>query len=412
MSKKIIIGSSVFLVLIISIFFFSGNNSEQVLLTKARIDNLNINVSTTGELEAKNFVEIQGPLGMRQAQIWETKINSLVPEGTVVEKGQQVARLDASSLGDKLEQKGTDLTKAESQWEQTQLDTALQLSLERDKIINLEFTVQEKKLALEQSAFEPPATIKQAEIEVIKAERDLRQTKQNYLVKQKQLSAKMREVNANLSQAKSKVKFLEDLFQEFTIVAPESGMVIYAKDWDGKKKKEGSNIRAWDPVVATLPDLSVMISKTYVNEVDIRKIKKGQTVSIGLDAFPDKNLTGEVTKVANVGEQKPNSDAKVFEVVILVNQSDSTLRPSMTTSNIIQTGSKENVLLIPIEALHTEGDSINFVYKKTVGGFEKQEVKTGLMNDQDIEILTGLSEGEEISLTTPESSSSNIASVE
>ncbi|ANQ47659.1 HlyD family efflux transporter periplasmic adaptor subunit [Flammeovirga sp. MY04] len=412
MSKKIIIGSSVFLVLIISIFFFSGNNSEQVLLTKARIDNLNINVSTTGELEAKNFVEIQGPLGMRQAQIWETKINSLVPEGTVVEKGQQVARLDASSLGDKLEQKGTDLTKAESQWEQTQLDTALQLSLERDKIINLEFTVQEKKLALEQSAFEPPATIKQAEIEVIKAERDLRQTKQNYLVKQKQLSAKMREVNANLSQAKSKVKFLEDLFQEFTIVAPESGMVIYAKDWDGKKKKEGSNIRAWDPVVATLPDLSVMISKTYVNEVDIRKIQKGQTVSIGLDAFPDKNLTGEVTKVANVGEQKPNSDAKVFEVVILVNQSDSTLRPSMTTSNIIQTGSKENVLLIPIEALHTEGDSINFVYKKTVGGFEKQEVKTGLMNDQDIEILTGLSEGEEISLNTPESSSSNIATVE
>ncbi|OHX68261.1 efflux RND transporter periplasmic adaptor subunit [Flammeovirga pacifica] len=412
MNKKQIVGLVALTLISITIYLFSSKTSEEVLLSKARIDNLYINVSTTGELEAKNFVEIQGPLGMRQAQIWETKINSLVPEGTVVQKGDQVAQLDASSLADKLEQKQTDLTKAESQWEQTQLDTALQLSQERDKIINLEFTVQEKKLALEQSAFEPPATIKQAEIEVIKANRDLKQTKTNYLVKQKQLSAKMREANATLSQAKSKVTFLQDLFSEFTIMAPESGMVIYAKDWDGKKKKEGTNIRAWDPVVATLPDLSVMISKTYVNEVDIRKISKNQSVIIGLDAFPDKKLTGKVTKVANVGEQKPNSDAKVFEVIIIVNETDSTLRPSMTTSNIIQTGEVENALLIPIEALHTEGDSLTFVYKKTVGGFSKYEVKTGLMNDQDIQILAGLSDGDEISLTTPNSVSEKISSLE
>ncbi|MBD0400466.1 efflux RND transporter periplasmic adaptor subunit [Flammeovirga sp. EKP202] len=407
-SKPILAVSAGVLVLILSYFFFFNEASEEVLLTKARFGDLYINVSTTGELEAKNFVEIQGPIKMRQAGIWETKLNSLVPEGTVVKKGDKVAQLDASSLSDKLTQRETDLTKAESQWEQTKLDTALQLSQERDKIINLQFTVEEKKLALEQSAFEPPATIKQAEIEVLKSERDLKQTKSNYLVKQQQLSAKMREITATLNEAKRKVKFLQDLFAEFTIFAPEEGMVIYAKDWDGKKKKEGSTIRGWDPVVATLPDLSVMISKTYVNEVDIRKIKPKQTVTLGLDAFPDKSLTGTVTKVANVGEQKPNSDAKVFEVIILLNESDSTLRPSMTTSNIIQTNFIENTLLIPLEAIHTEGDSISYVYKKGVSGFEKREVKTGEMNDKDIEILQGLSPEDIVALSTPTNVSKDI----
>ncbi|WP_044205148.1 efflux RND transporter periplasmic adaptor subunit [Flammeovirga sp. OC4] len=407
-TKPILAVSAGVLVLILSYFFFFKEASEEVLLTKARFGDLYINVSTTGELEAKNFVEIQGPIKMRQAGIWETKLNSLVPEGTVVKKGDKVAQLDASSLSDKLTQRETDLTKAESQWEQTKLDTALQLSQERDKIINLQFTVEEKKLALEQSAFEPPATIKQAEIEVLKSERDLKQTKSNYLVKQQQLSAKMREITATLNEAKRKVKFLQDLFAEFTIFAPEEGMVIYAKDWDGKKKKEGSTIRGWDPVVATLPDLSVMISKTYVNEVDIRKIKPKQTVTLGLDAFPDKSLTGTVTKVANVGEQKPNSDAKVFEVIILLNESDSTLRPSMTTSNIIQTNFIENTLLIPLEAIHTKGDSINYVYKKVVSGFEKREVKTGEMNDKDIEILQGLSPEDIVALSTPTNVSKDI----
>ena len=90
-------------------------------------------------------------------------------------------------------------------------------------------------------------------------------------------------------------------------------MVIYTKGWDGKPIKAGSQISTWRPVVATLPDLSVMLSKTYHNEVDVRKVKTGQKVEIGLDAFPDKKLTGVVTRVANVGEQRPNSDSKVLK---------------------------------------------------------------------------------------------------
>ena len=123
----------------------------------------------------------------------------------------------------------------------------------------------------------------------------------------------------------------------FTIKAPAAGMVIYVKEWNGKKKTAGSQVSAWDPTVATLPDLTQMESVTYVNEIDVRKIAVGQPVVITLDADPTKKLTGTVTKVANVGEQRPNSDAKVFEVKVAIEQPDTTLRPGMTTGNAIET---------------------------------------------------------------------------
>ena len=66
--------------------------------------------------------------------------------------------------------------------------------------------------------------------------------------------------------------------QGFTIKAPAPGMVIYVKEWNGKKKTAGSQVNAWDPTVATLPDLTQMESITYVNEIDVRKISVGQTV--------------------------------------------------------------------------------------------------------------------------------------
>src|SRR5699024_12094924 len=123
--------------------------------------------------------------------------------------------------------------------------------------------------------------------------------------------------------------------KEFTIYAPENGMVIYQRSRDGSKVTEGSSISAWNPTVAELPDFSVMNSVTYINEVDIQSIRLGQQVDVGLDAMPEKELTGVITDVANIGEQRPNSDSKVFQVVVEINEADTTLRPAMTTSNTI-----------------------------------------------------------------------------
>ncbi len=143
-----------------------------------------------------------------------------------------------------------------------------------------------------------------------------------------------------------------------------------------------------------------MMSRTYVNEVDISKVRRNQPAEIVVDAFPDRTFTGFVTEVANVGEQRPNQDARVFEVKIQINESDTIMRPAMTTKNTIVTHVEEDVLFIPIEGLHTV-DTINYVYRDVGPRVQRQQVLAGMRNDNEIVIKNGLEEGDRVHLTVP-----------
>ncbi len=142
-----------------------------------------------------------------------------------------------------------------------------------------------------------------------------------------------------------------------------------------------------------------MISKTYVNEIDVSKVKPEQHVEIMVDAFPEKSYTGTVTSVANIGEQLPNADAKVFEVLIEVDGSDPILRPSMTTGNKIITKTISDVTFIPLESVQTGPDSIPFVYLKNG---TRQVVVLGESNENNVVVEKGLTPGVQIYLSTPE----------
>ena len=403
MKNKLIIGAGTVLVLSFSIWFFTrgGQAESGDVIVQAKKGVFKVEITTTGELEAKNSVKIRGPIGLRSAQIWQVKINDIVEEGTIVKRGDYIARLDESELSEKIQNRQNELQQSVSKYTQTKLDTALELRAARDELINLKYAVEEKEIVLSQSKYEPPATIKQAEIDLAKSERAYDQALENYKLKSQKAVAQMQEAAAELSEDRGKFDFLESIRQKFTIIAPEPGMVVYDRDWNGTKRGVGTTIGAWDPVVATLPDLSRMISKTYVNEVDIRSIKVGQEVNVGLDAFPEKKLTGKVSNVANIGEQKPNSDSKVFQVSILINESDTTLRPAMTTSNNIIAETIPDVVFVPLECLHSQGDSITYVVKKSGLGYTKQHVIVGRMNANEAVIEEGVEEGDQLYLSVP-----------
>jgi len=403
MKRKILLGTGIILVLLIGYFVVRGNKGSEAasIMATVKKGQFRVDIETTGELEAKNSVKILGPNQLRNFQIWEVTIQNIINEGTVVKKGDWVATLDRSEFQNKFTAKQIELDKANSKFNQTQLDTTLQLRQSRDELINLKYAVEETAIVLEQSKFEPPATIKQVEINMDKAKRAYQQALENYKIKKNQNIEKMREVNAELRKVQSESEAMSTVMESFNVLAPEDGMVIYQKDWDGKSIKSGSRINMWDPTVATLPDLTVMQSKTYVNEVDVRKVKVGQSVEVGLDAYPDKKLTGVVTNVANVGEQRPNSDAKVFEVSVVINDKDSTLRPSMTTSNRIIATVIDDALHIPLESLHSQADSITYVFKKSGIKTVKQEVIIGETNANDAVLISGLSMDDRIYLSVP-----------
>jgi hypothetical protein len=401
MKKKVIAGGVVAVVAALAYWYFSGGETAQAeVLVPVKKGKFTISVNSSGELYAKNSVDILGPPGINNVGIWQVKISNIIPEGTVVKEGEFVAALDGSELVSKMKDRQGEYDKAQLQYAQVQIDTTLELRQTRDELQNQKYAQEEKKLVLQQSKYEPPATIRQAEIEFEKAKRTYQQSVENYTIKRNKSIAKMQEAATNVDKAKRSLEFIQELLQKFTVNAPKGGMVIYAREWNGQKKREGSNISTWEPIVATLPDMSVMVSRTYVNEVDIQKIKTGQTVTIGLDAFPEKKFTGKVITVANVGEQKPNSDSKVFEVDIEVAERDTTILPAMTTSNLILAETIDNALSIPLEGVFAEGQ-VTYSFKKSGSGVVKQEIRLGKTNDNEAVVTEGLAETDQVLLTRP-----------
>ena len=362
-----------------------------------------VKVTATGELEAKRSVKIQGPQGMRSAQIYQTNITDMVPEGTLVEEGEYVATLDKTELDGKIKEAQTEVDKIETQLQQAKIDTTIELRGIRDELINLKFSKEEKILQVEQSKFEPQMVIQQAQIDLKRTERDYDQLLNKYALTQEKSAASISEIIALLKKEEIKMERYAKLASAFRINAPKDGMVIYARSWNGKVGP-GSQISTWNPVVAELPDLSDMVSKTFVNEVDISRVKKGQEVNLKVDAFPDNEYTGTVIKVANIGETLKNYDSKVFEVTVQVNEVDSILRPAMTTSNEVVTDIYEDVVFIPLEALYS--DTLAFVYKENNGVIVKQEIITGSSNDNEIIVEHGLTSNDEIYFSPPEDPSS------
>ncbi len=439
--KKTIIASLVIIAAIAALIMFNklfGKKDKTNLFAEAKKGTFEIVVSNAGELFAEKSLDIMGPqLGQTEEQgnqggnrqgggtqgggrqgggsqggggmmggggrnmdirAMDFKIQDIVPEGTVVKQGDYIAQLDRTSYDNSLKDAIETLTTYQNNVTMKVLDTAVALTNLRDDIKNQKYAVEEAQITLDQSKFEPPATIRQAEINLNKQQRSLEQKIKSYKLRNIQNVADIEHQKLHLVRQERLVADLQEFLSKFTITAPAAGMVIYKKDRMGNKRKTGSSLNPFDMVIATLPDLTTMMSKVYVNEIEVSKVLPDQKVSITVDAFPQKSYTGTVLTVGKIGETLPNSDAKMFEVLIRLDGTDATLRPAMTTWNKIILKTIEDAVYIPLECVVTGTDSIPFVYKKNN---TRQIVVLGDVNDKNVIVKEGLEPGTNIYIVTP-----------
>lgn len=386
-------------------FYFTYGKTEAVasLSSKVKKGKFEVIVISTGELKAKNQTEITAPSSdLQESQIYtDLKIEDLIQEGTVVKAGDYVASIEKNPIMAKLTEFGLEVQKKTSESNQAKLDTTLALRDSRDELYNLKFAVEQAKLEREQAKFEAPAIQRQKDIDLEKAKKNYEQKLENYKTKVAQAQTKVQIINSDLSIAQNRMNRLQNLIGKMTIKAPKAGMLIYVRDWNGSKKIVGSSISPWNPAVAILPDLTQMQVVTYINEVDIQKVKIGQFAEIGLDADQNKKLQGVIKEVANIGEQRPNSDAKVFEVIIDMMTKDPSLRPAMTTSCKIHAGTYMDALYIPLEAINNDKNG-SFLYKLDKGKAVKQYILVGATNEANALVYAGLTKDEEVYLTLPD----------
>ena len=415
-TKKILTTAGVLALLVALIVFnkVASKRGKVEIFVEARSETFEISISTSGELLAERSLEILGPqmvqgrtrsLGGRapaqnnNMRVQNLTIQDIVPEGTIVSAGDYVAQIERTQYENSLRDARETLQRELETLERLVLDSAVQLSNLRDGLRNQFFAVEEAEITLAQSQFEPPATIRKAELDLEKQKRSLEQSERSYERRVAQLNANIMRQNSRVEIAEITIEDTEYYLSQFRIKAPSDGMIIYAKDRRGIKRRTGSTINQMDLVVATLPDLSSMLSKIYISEIEIRRIAAGQEVQITIDAFPNRTFRGSIISIANVGEQLPNSDAKMFEALIRISDNDPALRPSMTTSNKIIIDTFNDVISIPTECIYAGADNIPYVYLKNG---KRQIVVLGISNDKNTVIEKGLRTGTQIYIIPPE----------
>jgi len=404
MSKKKIIWAVIAFVLLLVLYFsFRKNETDfSQITTGVKRGTFTAFVFSSGQLESEKSESINIPekLRDRNLRIYELTITHLVEEGTLVDSGDYVATLDHTAVEEQIKLAQDEMDKLLTEYEDAKIDSNLNLSNQRDVIVNAHLDLAEKKIIMEESVYESPSIQKKASMDLDKAKRKLEQEQKAYVLKKKQEVNRVDRRYINYRQILERTEELQKLFNSLEITAPKAGILTYFKFPWGEIIKTGSKVGPYNSVIATIPEMTNLISRTYINEIDISKVKVGQTVKIGIDAFPEKQLSGQVISVANIGQAMPNSDAKVFEVKIKIFGKDKDLKPAMTTSNAIEAGTFADTLMVVTDAVF-ENDSMKYVFL----GKEhpvKKIVWLGDENENNVIVRKGLKEGDFVWLTEPE----------
>ncbi|GAO31794.1 efflux RND transporter periplasmic adaptor subunit [Geofilum rubicundum] len=361
-------------------------------------------VKGMGELEALESTQIMIPevLDDRSVRIRSIAINDLVREGTVVKKGDYVATLDPGEVEERMRSAEDDLEMFKNNLDNAKIDSSLVLSEVRDEIRQANDLVLDREIKLEQSVYESVAVQRQAQISLETAVRSLEQKERNYIQVQRRHHLYVRRAEEKLQEELEKLEMLQQLKKDLRVTAPGDGLVVYARGHNNEKVKVGSHVSRWNPMIATLPDLATLQSVVYVKEIDISKIEPGLQVRVGIDAFPEEEFRGVVTRVANVGQAVADEFHSAFKVEIKVDSNGKVLLPGMTSTNNIVVESVKEALMVPRLAVFSNESMTSYVYKREgISGVVQQQINTAGENDSFYWVEEGLEAGDRVMMHPP-----------
>jgi len=361
---------------------------------EARRSDLVLGVEVTGTLAAveSNFI---GPPPI--PDVWDFKISMLAPEGKDVKRGEPVLAFDASELQKQLDLKLAERDAARKRIEEKQMNVAL--ARERDRLRLAEAEARRRKARLKVDVPEEMAKAKELErarLELEEAEREIAFVRAAIAAAREADEAALASLREERDAADRRVREIRFAIEQMTVRAPRDGTVIYVADWREEKKKVGDSVWRGQKVLE-IPDLRRMKARGEVDEADAGRVRPGQRVLLRLDAHPEMEFTGKVSSVWNVFERKSwREPQKVMRLEIELDRTDpERMRPGMRFRGTIETERIPGVLLVPVQAVFP-GREGPFAYKKTWLGWKKVRLETGRRNDREVEVRSGLAEGDRV----------------
>ena len=426
MKKILLIAAAVIVAIaLVTVFVYKQQSGyTKVLTAKIHKQDLATVVSGTGQIKPKTIVNVGATSFGRITHLY-------VKEGDHVKKGQIVATVENVQPTANVEaQKATisaaktdinsyiaaektaeaNVQHAKADLEQKKLDWDRAQSLYKDGILAKQ-DYDAKKAAYDTDI----ASLAQADAQL------------------NQAKAQTASAHGHLDQQVAQLRFNEDALNKTISIAPFDGIVTNMPVREGETVVVGIQ-NAEGSTLMTIADMSVVTAEVKVDETDIVNVKNGQPADVTVDAIPGKVFKGHVTLVgdqallrstgiATSQSTTGTEEAKDFKVVVTLDQPSDELRPGLSTTAKVTTAEKSNVLSLPIQALtmytppaptsangNVEAASsssssktppVQGVYVVDKDSHGKQRAKfvpvtTGITGATDIEVLSGLQDGQEI----------------
>lgn len=381
------------LLLLVLLMGCGGQSSDSSRVQKGAFK---ATLTETGELHAVNSYLITVPY--YSWRFGKAKIIHLEKEGIHVKRGDVVAKLDTSIFIRDLGEKRQELAIAEADYKKLLVQQATGRKEMESAIQSNRASLESVIIDTQRVQFEPVNKQKIARYKYAIADKRyvLSQQKYELLLNIQEEERMIQE--GKIAELKADMQKAESYMKRFTIKAPANGMIEYKQMRRSRQKvKIGDEFWPGDDFLG-LPDLSRIKVRTQINEADIYKVKKGQSVKITLDAFPQKIFTGSITQIGVICREKDDdSHVKVFDAEILINETDITLKPGMTVSCEILIADLKDVMFV--EHMYIQQEKNNyFVFKKRGGRTIQVPVELGEKNARWIVVDGELKKGDHLVL--------------
>ena len=353
-------------------------------------------VSGEGELEASNAQVLSAP------PVWPAPtLSYLVPEGTVVEKGQVVARLTASQIETEYLNALEDLDVQRANYVVKNAELNQQLLQYETQMTTANASAEAARLQAAKLDFEAPRTreikrleIAQFELEAERARKNLESLKKIQAEERANAQMRIRQAENNLARAKAQL-------DQLTLTVPYRGIVIHGINPRTQEKvKQGEMIFPRMPVVQ-LPDLSSMQVNLKISETDAQRLAAGMRARITIPSLGSALYPGRVARVDRVAKPiQRDSKVKRVEVIVQIDTAAAEIRPGLTAVVQIVVRNLRDVTAVPHECLF-ERDSIRVVYVQREHRYEVRPVAV-LFQDEDFTVLYGeLAPGDRLAMSDP-----------
>ena len=367
MKKKTIvfIGIAVLILLIVVISIVKKSGSAiEVETTKVEKGDISPTVNADGLIAAKVAVNIQ-------SQVMGEIVSLPFKEGDSVKKGDLLVQInpdtyerDVSSAKASLDAALVALDESEVNLTQRKRDYERALKLHQEKIFSDE-QLENAKLIYDQAIL------------------------QN------------KEAKTRVAQAKATLERAKDYLAKTTLRSPIDGVITTLNAKEGETAIMGTMNFA-GTVILVVSDLSEIITEVQVDEADFPKLKMDQKATVIIDALGGKKYDGKVIEIGASAQQSSSglqTNIRQFKVKIAITNPDKDLKPGMTTRVKLYAEQRTNVLKVPIGAVKSDvkdGEQQYYCLVVEKGKVKKYEIKTGLADDINIEIVSGLKEGDEV----------------